>query len=190
MTMFRISKMQKGGTLSSIVVRNFKPARAHKAQWVEESSLEFQNIYDQPNAACQTAGDNWKLEGGIVGIVAKMCIDSLLRDKLFEKGILALIIRMLDINETRHVALLALSTITQHGGIHALGKIAVRAPHFIILMRDHPDDEKIAELGHCTRVVTEGGEKPERPDLPHNFDMVEVLKSLSRQSNDPTAILG
>ena len=48
----------------------------------------FSSIYSKLEKAYeQSARDNYKIKGGVVGIVAKMCVDSLLRNKLFGKGI-------------------------------------------------------------------------------------------------------
>jgi hypothetical protein len=46
----------------------------------------FSSIYSKLEKAYELSGENNKIKGGIVGIVAKMCVDSLLRNKLFGKG--------------------------------------------------------------------------------------------------------
>jgi len=46
----------------------------------------FERIYNRIDNAYQRDLANYKIRGGIVGIFAKMCVDSILRNKLFEKG--------------------------------------------------------------------------------------------------------
>ena len=48
----------------------------------------FDSIYKKLDSAYQRYIDHEGIRGGIVGIYAKMCVDSLLRNKLFEKGVL------------------------------------------------------------------------------------------------------
>lgn len=48
----------------------------------------FNVIYNRIDNAYQKNLGNYKIRGGIVGIFAKMCVDSILRNKLFEKGVL------------------------------------------------------------------------------------------------------
>jgi len=47
---------------------------------------DFTRIYDRTNAMYNNNLDKEKITGGIVGIWAKMSTDSILRNKLFEKG--------------------------------------------------------------------------------------------------------
>lgn len=47
---------------------------------------DFSNIYRRLNDFYNNHSTNEKITGGVVGIFAKMCADSILRDKLFEKG--------------------------------------------------------------------------------------------------------
>lgn len=47
---------------------------------------DFTRIYDRMNTTYNNNLDKEKVTGGIVGIWAKMCADSLLMHKLFEKG--------------------------------------------------------------------------------------------------------
>jgi hypothetical protein len=47
----------------------------------------FEAIYQRLNTAYEKNPDNEKLRGGIIVIYSKMCVDSLLRNKLFHKGL-------------------------------------------------------------------------------------------------------
>ena len=48
--------------------------------------VDFERIYNRMNTVYDNNLDKEKITGGIVGIWAKMCTDSILRNKLFEKG--------------------------------------------------------------------------------------------------------
>ncbi|CAA7268445.1 unnamed protein product [Cyclocybe aegerita] len=143
----------------------------------------FNAIYTRLDKGYEQNIGNDRIRGGIVGIFARMCVDSLLRNKLFDKGILNKIIPLLHIDETRHLALRSLSTITHHGGSTARIEIARHANVLTKLIRDLPDDEKVAELGvstlaHSVSAVVEGVSKPANPRVLQAVDMVDVLKTI------------
>ena len=46
----------------------------------------FETIYNRINVVYEKNTNNDKIRGAIIGIFAKMCVDSLLRNKLFDKG--------------------------------------------------------------------------------------------------------
>jgi len=48
----------------------------------------FNEIYHNIDDVYVANASNEKITGGIIGIYTKMCADSILRDKLFQKGIL------------------------------------------------------------------------------------------------------
>ena len=50
----------------------------------------FEELYKKLNQMYASAQrkNNYKIMGAVIGIMAKMCADALLRDKLFEKGML------------------------------------------------------------------------------------------------------
>jgi hypothetical protein len=160
----------------------------------------FNVIYNRIDNAYQTNLGNYKIRGGIVGIFAKMCVDSILRNKLFEKGVLLFyvidlclelicpgmlekIMPLLEIDETRHLALRALGTITHHGGAKIRMEIAKHGNVLTKLIRDLPDDEKVAELGittlaHSVLAVVEGDNQPANAQVLKAVDMVDVLKTV------------
>lgn len=55
---------------------------------LKKAHARFNEIYEELDAAYTSAQrkGNEKIMGGVVGIMAKMCADALLRDKLFDKG--------------------------------------------------------------------------------------------------------
>ncbi|KDR72533.1 hypothetical protein GALMADRAFT_101649 [Galerina marginata CBS 339.88] len=142
----------------------------------------FDEIYARMEKLYQESGNNIKVQGAIVGLFAKMSIDSILRNKLFEKDTLNKIIPLLHEDETRHLALRALNIITHHGGSSVRVEIAKHANDVTKLIRDLPDDDTVIELGvstltHSIMAAVEGLKSPTYPEALASINMVEVLKT-------------
>src|ERR1700753_2244993 len=112
------------------------------------------------NAMYNSNLDKEKITGGLVGIWAKVCMDSILMHKLFEKGqesslgygvyliatcvgldafcsglgFLAKLWPLLSSLFTRHMALVALANVTHHGGEDARTEIAKKSPLLVRIM--------------------------------------------------------
>lgn len=102
------------------------------------------------------------------------------------------------IDTTRHVALRALSTITHHGGTDVRTQVAKQANALARLLRDLPDDEKVAELviltlAHAVTAVAEGNEQPANPAVLKQVSMTDiyqsVLEAIKRPYTWPRAIM-
>ncbi|KAF8123399.1 hypothetical protein EV363DRAFT_1547591 [Boletus edulis] len=107
----------------------------------------FAHIYKQINDTYVANEANELIRGGITAIYVKMCADSVLRNMLFhQEGLLDKIIALINKPNTRHLALRALTTITQHGGSDIRKEILQHAPVMIKLLQDFPDDLYAAEL--------------------------------------------
>ncbi|ESK96281.1 set and mynd domain-containing protein 3 [Moniliophthora roreri MCA 2997] len=91
-------------------------------------------------------GDNEKIAGGIVGIYAKMCADSILRNKLFQRGFLSKLLPLLDKPYSQHMALRSLSSVAHHGSDIVHTELAKLTPTLLRLLNERPDDPKVAEL--------------------------------------------
>ncbi|KAJ6616468.1 hypothetical protein B0H10DRAFT_1949115 [Mycena sp. CBHHK59/15] len=114
----------------------------------------FESIYRRLDKAYTRNASNERIKGGIVGIYARMCVDALLRNKLFERGFLKQLIPLLDIPSCRHLALRALTTVTHHGGVEVRMEIAKWYLVLVRLVKEFPDDRKTVELAivnlsHC-----------------------------------------
>lgn len=48
--------------------------------------INFDPTYEKMMQLYNQDESDWRIRGGIVGIFSKLCVDSLLRNKLFEKG--------------------------------------------------------------------------------------------------------
>ena len=70
-----------------VLLRNKKPyIDLATRSGLKKVHANFNVIYNRIDKAYQRDLGNYKIRGGIVGIFAKMCVDSILRNKLFEKG--------------------------------------------------------------------------------------------------------
>ncbi|KAI0336663.1 hypothetical protein GY45DRAFT_6348 [Cubamyces sp. BRFM 1775] len=151
-----------------------------------EISKKLDTVY----AAAQRKGDN-RLMGGIVGVWAKMCADAILRDKLFQEGLLSKVMPLVEYDETRHMALNALSVVTHHGGLVARREIARKNPQLVRLMQTHQDDAKVLELAtvtmaHATSAVL-GNEDPPDSGLVKEIQVRSVLKTTIDNIRKPIA---
>ncbi|KAI0771060.1 hypothetical protein BD413DRAFT_604711 [Trametes elegans] len=108
----------------------------------------FNEIYKRLDAAYVSARGRGheQVMGGVVGIMAKVCSGTKLRDRLFDKGLLKKVMPFLELDSARHVALQALTMVTHHGGLPARQEIACHNKTLVKLMQDHQDDPKVAEL--------------------------------------------
>lgn len=109
---------------------------------------QFPQIYkklDEVYRRGESIGNEW-MRGAVVGIWAKMSVDSILRDKLANEGLLDKIMPLVDIPTTRILSLQTISTITHHGGIATRKDVAKQTPTFLRLMQEFPDDVHLNEL--------------------------------------------
>ncbi|KAG1741461.1 uncharacterized protein EDB91DRAFT_1130575 [Suillus paluster] len=93
---------------------------------------------------------NEKITGAIIGIYTKMCADAILRDKLFQKGLVSKITPLIKIPSTRYLALRALTTVTHHGGVDVRKEISLESPSLLKTMQENPDDLRAAEMAIST----------------------------------------
>ncbi|OSD02695.1 hypothetical protein PYCCODRAFT_1389936 [Trametes coccinea BRFM310] len=141
-----------------------------------------------------TAGQkkgNERLMGAIVGIWAKMSADAILRDKLFQEGLLSKMMPLIEYDSTRHMALNALSVVTHHGGVVARREIARKNPVLVKLMQTYPDDAKVLELAivtmaHATSAVL-SNEDPPDSGLLKQIQVRSVLKTTMESIRKPIA---
>ncbi|EGO29215.1 hypothetical protein SERLADRAFT_359379 [Serpula lacrymans var. lacrymans S7.9] len=131
----------------------------------------FDVFYRRLDNAYEANIENDKMTGGIIGIFTKMCADSILRTKLFEKGLLMKIMPLINKPLCRHLALRALTTVTHHGGAEVRREIAVQAtPTLLGVLQDYPDDLKAAELAirtlaHSIGSLINVADKPDIKDI-------------------------
>jgi hypothetical protein len=65
-------------------------------------------------------------------------------------GLVSKITPLINIPSTRYLALRALTTVTHHGGIDVRKEIALESPTLFKVMRENPDDLRVAEMAITT----------------------------------------
>ncbi|TFK71924.1 hypothetical protein BDN72DRAFT_837130 [Pluteus cervinus] len=110
----------------------------------------FESVYKQLDSAYRRYSENDKMAGGIVGIYAKMCSDTILRNKLISNGLLDKIFPLLERPACRHLALQSLGTISHNDGGTARSDLAKQAPILLKLVEKHPEDAKTIDLAITT----------------------------------------
>ncbi|KAJ7512500.1 hypothetical protein B0H11DRAFT_1951488 [Mycena galericulata] len=141
----------------------------------------FESIYRRLDNAYTQNASNVRIKGGIVGIYARLCVDSILRNKLFQRGFLRQLFPLLDVPSCRHLALRALTTVTHHGGVEIRFEIAKWYLDLLRLLKKFPDDPKTVELSivtlsHCLiSTVSDEGLKID-PRFAESLDLREVVQ--------------
>ncbi|KAG2003384.1 hypothetical protein CC2G_003991 [Coprinopsis cinerea AmutBmut pab1-1] len=144
----------------------------------------FDEIYNKLESAYQANLHHEKIKGGIVGIYTKMCTDSILRNKLYQRGLLDKLIPLVSLDSTRRMALRALVTFTHHGGSEIRAKIATHASVLTSILINYPSDALLCEmavsvLAHSIGAVTEGPENAcASPKILAKIDMPTILKQV------------
>lgn len=141
---------------------------------------DFQDIYQRLSGLYEANIQSDNITGGVIGIFAKMSVDSILRNKLFEKGFLKKLFPLLEREHTRHMALVALATITHHGGTQVHTEIAKNTPILVRLMRENKSDPKVLELSiiamaHAVQAVLLVLDKPPDPKVVKLIGLKDML---------------
>ncbi|KAF8434497.1 hypothetical protein L210DRAFT_3613826 [Boletus edulis BED1] len=125
----------------------------------------FDDIYKRIDDLFSAHPGNQIIRGGVVAIYAKMSADSILRNLLFQKSLLAKILPLVEKDNSRHIALRALTTVTHHGGTDIRKEITLHAPTIVKVLQDHPDDLHAAEfaISSLAHAVTASIDEPQRP---------------------------
>ncbi|KAJ7056503.1 hypothetical protein C8F01DRAFT_1156410 [Mycena amicta] len=131
---------------------------------------KIENVYPRMEKEYERTADE-RIKGGIVDIYAKMCADSILRNRLFQYGFLGQLISLMAIPSCRNLALNSLVTITRHGGLEVRMKIAkITCLPLLQVVKDFPEDDDTAELAlrtlsHCIVAVVSNEGKELDPKL-------------------------
>ncbi|KAK0442095.1 hypothetical protein EV421DRAFT_594135 [Armillaria borealis] len=152
----------------------------------------FDSIYRRLDKTYVKHESNEKVTGGIAGIYGRMCADKILRDRLFEKGFLNRLLPLLHIQETRHVALRALSLITHHGGEDIRFEIARHSNELAKTLSKFPDDAAGSELvvsvlAHSVPAVVAYDTISPKPDIFRSLDMNIIIKEVTESMKRPSA---
>ncbi|KAI0715539.1 hypothetical protein C8T65DRAFT_573063, partial [Cerioporus squamosus] len=126
-----------------------------------------------------------QLLAAVVNILIKMCADSMIKEKLFERGLIRTIVDLLEYDTTRCMGLRLLLVFTQdgcrtHGDV--LEQIAHHGGVLCQIVQDHADDRLVMELAtvvlaHVARFVISSA--PEAPDRQVNhMGLRDVLPTM------------
>ncbi|KAJ6491306.1 hypothetical protein C8R47DRAFT_976831 [Mycena vitilis] len=144
----------------------------------------FDSIYRRLDKIYTRSGSSVRVKGGIAGIYARMSGDSILRNKLFERGFLSQIIPLLDVPLCRSVALPALTTCTHHGGLEARMEIAKSYQPLLRLLQEFPEDPEIVDpcitiLSHSL-IATMGDDGTKLdPTFIESCDLMGIAKAVT-----------
>lgn len=150
---------------------------------LKTTSGRFDNIYRKLDDAYDKYISNERVRGGIVAIYSKMCVDPLLRKRLFEKCLLGRLVPLLDIEQSRNMALRALASIAQRAGLAIRADVARSSDVFTRLVDAHPDDHILAEqvlkiLRYCITACMGGAQgSPTFPDIIDSINLTKVLNT-------------
>jgi len=103
-----------------------------------------------------------------------------LSENVSRSGFLKKLFPLLGKKHTRHMALVALATITHHGGYQVRTEIAKHTPILVRLMRENTSDAKLLELAivtisHAVQAVLLDVEKPPDPKIVKLIGLKEML---------------
>ncbi|KAJ6469483.1 hypothetical protein C8R45DRAFT_1017230 [Mycena sanguinolenta] len=152
---------------------------------LKKAHANFDSIYRRLDKLYTRSADNVRIRAGISGIYARLSVDSLLRNKLFERGFLQQIFPLLDTPSCRNLILRALSTITHHGGIPIRMEIArTGSPALFRSLREFPQDHQTVELAivtlsHCfIAALCDDGVKLD-PSLAKSLDLKSAVDAIT-----------
>ncbi|KLO05720.1 hypothetical protein SCHPADRAFT_714482 [Schizopora paradoxa] len=153
---------------------------------------DFANIYDRLDKTYTTFRSSDAIIGCIIAIYAKMCADTILRDRLFqEKDLLSKIMKLLEKSACRLTALQALCALTHRSDTKIRTEIAKKTPILLGLLDEDKDNWKVAELvltviSHAVVSVV-GDTKPPSSMTIKALDIPMLLHVVTEQVDKPTA---
>ncbi|RPD52707.1 hypothetical protein L227DRAFT_514423, partial [Lentinus tigrinus ALCF2SS1-6] len=131
---------------------------------LRKTHSQIDRIYTELDAFYQLgkARNSPQLLAGVVSILVKMCTDSILKEKLFEKGFLDMIVDLLEHDLTRYMALKILLAFAHDGSRKqgdVLTKIAGHSRTLARLIHNRPNEHNVVELAvvvmaHAVRFFT------------------------------------
>ncbi|EPQ53631.1 hypothetical protein GLOTRDRAFT_63247 [Gloeophyllum trabeum ATCC 11539] len=186
-----IDQSEGWDTTVHILCEHFQLPDLTTRNGLKKVHANFDEVYRRLDEAYKNNQGNERVLGGIIGIWAKMCADSILRDKLFRAGFLTKLIPLLYVPACRHLALRALSTVTHHGGVESRIEIAKKTPALLEVIHENPDDAKVAELClvvmcHSIAAVVAVEQKPD-PKILKTIDIPQVLRTTVGELRNPRA---
>ncbi|KAJ7054434.1 hypothetical protein C8F01DRAFT_1163333 [Mycena amicta] len=187
-----IDSTQGWAPIINLLCSHFDIPDISRSSGLKKVHAKFDAIYRRLDKAYKRNAADERIKGGIVGIYARMCVDSLLRNKLFQKGFLAQILPLIDLPSCRNLALQSLTTITHHGGLDVRIELAKNCTRPLLqVMKDFPEDQRsvkqaIITISHCvTAALSEDGVKKD-PRLGKSLPLDDTVKAFTDALRQPS----
>ncbi|KAI0718620.1 hypothetical protein C8T65DRAFT_570557 [Cerioporus squamosus] len=151
------------GTIEDFLISHIRIPNLSTPRGLRRAYNEIERIHAELQAFCQLARmrNSPQLLAAVVNILVKLCADSILKEKLCERGLIQNIMDLLEYDLTRDTGLRLLLVFT-HDDCRTQGDILEEiARHSGVLTRivqNHPDDREVTELAvvvlaHVARYV-------------------------------------
>lgn len=191
-----IDHAMEWSVIVDVLCKHFDLPDLQTRRGLKKAYLDFDNIRRRLDKTYDTASTDWRLAGGIIAIYSKMCMDAMLRNKIFGPSYLSKLMSLAEIEPCRHLVARALSVLTHHGGYEVRAEIArVATIKLLDLVAASPEDGVLAELsvsvlGHSvTAIVGDHKHTPSSTTM-KVLDYTRVLKqTVTTLYKFPTSIV-
>ncbi|KAL1744138.1 hypothetical protein HDZ31DRAFT_39347 [Schizophyllum fasciatum] len=170
--------------IANVLCSHFNIPDLQTRRGLKKAHSEFTDISRRLEDAYEKGSGDWRLAGGIIAIYAKMCTDSILRNKVFGQKYLCKCLSLVDVEPCRHLVLRALATNTHHGGVEIRTEIAKSTTAKLVdLMTAHPEDRVLQELSisilaHCVSCLFSDPHRPPSDATLKGINLPRVLKQV------------
>ncbi|KAI0709968.1 hypothetical protein C8Q76DRAFT_624603 [Earliella scabrosa] len=142
------------------------PMEKRGLKGIHDQFVQVHGQLDVTFATASSANDVPSM-GGVLGIMARMCVDAKLADRLVEKGMIQKVTRLLEFDSAQAVALRALSVVILHNGYPHVGKAVVALHSTLSNLALRSGDIGAVEhmvtiMAHATRTVMKMDQLPDR----------------------------
>ncbi|THU83077.1 hypothetical protein K435DRAFT_734270, partial [Dendrothele bispora CBS 962.96] len=156
----------------------------------------FDTIFKRLDTAYKKHLPNDRIRCAILGIYSKMAVDSILRDKLFDRGLLPKLLELLEIPQCLYPALRYLSSVAHHGSPKVYLELTKQYKILLNVLNDHSDDLIVCELAVAILSHTINGvhfkvdlnhKSSPQYKLMQTLDMPTILTTVTSAMKQPNA---
>ncbi|KAJ3974922.1 hypothetical protein EV361DRAFT_819278 [Lentinula raphanica] len=146
--------------------------------------FKFDDIVSRLDAAFTRYEDDDKIVSGVVAIYTELCVDAILRARLFENpDILQRLLNLLNRDACRQIVLHMLTSAAHHSGTSLRADLARNASALVQTLKDHSDERPTVEsiidiLSNSVSIVVDGDyhHGPRMPEILRSVDMKTILE--------------